>query len=127
MYSREELLCGQINTGNNPAFMKHTQAEPELSSFLLVIGIGGTGIKAVRRAAGRLRREMTDRSHVSFLAIDRDRTELEGLEEDLSSVEVEQPFAYAVTNDEYELYLLEVFDLTRLSSLLVEPPAEEGI
>ncbi len=56
-----------------------------------------------------------------------DPSELEGLEEDLSSVEVEQALAYAVTNDEYELYLLEVFDFTRLSSLLVEPPAEEGI
>ena len=87
MYSREELLCGQINTGNNPAFMKHTQAEPEMSAFLLVVGIGGTGIKAVRRAAGRLRREMTDRSHVSFLAIDRDHTELEGLEEEFLAID----------------------------------------
>ena len=42
-------------------------------------------------------------------------------------MEVEQPLAYAVTKSEYEVYLLEVFDLTIEFKPEVEPPAVEGM
>ena len=62
--------------------MKRHNTVPELWSHIFVVGIGGTGIAAVRRTTKRMKQDMPDyTNHVSFLAIDRDRTELDGLSE----------------------------------------------
>ncbi len=82
MFSREDLLYDQIDTGYNPAFMKCHKTESELFSSIFVVGIGGTGIAAIRRTAKRMKQDMPDYSkHVFFLAIDRDPTELDSLDE----------------------------------------------
>ena len=54
-------------------------------------------------------------------------SEDDGEEEDLSSVEVEHPFAYASRNVVYEVYFEDVFDLTSASSFDVVPPAVVGM
>ena len=62
--------------------MKCHKTESELFSSIFVVGIGGTGIAAIRRTAKRMKQDMPDYSkHVFFLAIDRDPTELDSLDE----------------------------------------------
>lgn len=51
---------------------------------------------------------------------------LDGEDDDLSSVDVEHPFAYAVLNAEYDVYFPEVALFTIESRPEVEPPADDG-